>query len=197
MRIMRQTTQGKPPTLPNWDDWGQLFVDGLRFFVVYLVYMLPMFLIMCCGYVVMVGPMAFLPFVEDSPGLFTGGMLAGYTLFYPLMGISILFSLVLMFLALVAITRMVAHDSLGAAFQLGDVWKFARNGFRNYLLALIAFFGITYIVSLLSMSLAYSIVLLCLLPFLIGAVGWYSMMMMGALFGTAYYHSEAEQPATE
>jgi hypothetical protein len=197
LRIMRQTAKGEPPSLPAWDDWGQLFVDGLKFILVYLVYMLPILLICCCAYMAMLGPMALIPFAEDAPGLFSGGMAAGYVFSYPLIGIGMLLVLFLVFLALVAITRMVAHDSLGSAFQLGEVWRLARTGFGNYFMALVAFLGVSYIVGMIAMGLAYTIVLLCLLPFLIGILGWYSIVLLGALFGAAYHHSQVEQPAAE
>jgi hypothetical protein len=197
LRIMSRTAKGEAPSLPEWDDWGQLFVDGLKFILVYMVYMLPMFLIMCCAYAAMMGPLALIPFAEDAPGLFSGGMIAGYALAYPLIGIGILLMLFLIFLAFVAITRMVAHDSLGSAFQLGEVWRLAREGFGNYLMAFVAFFGISYIVGMVAMGLVYTIVLSCLLPFLIGAIAWYSLVLMGALFGAAYHYSQTEPPAAE
>jgi hypothetical protein len=197
LRIMRHTARGEPPSLPAWDDWGQLFVDGLKFILVYIVYMLPILLIFCCAYMVMMGPLALIPFAERAPGLFSGGMIAGYTLFYPLLGIGLLLLVFLMFLALVAITRMVGHDSLGSAFQLGEVWQLARTGFSNYFMAFVALFGVSYIVSMIAMGLTYTIVLICLLPFLIGILGWYSIALLGALFGAAYHHSQVEQPAAE
>jgi hypothetical protein len=197
LRIMRHTAQGEPPSLPEWDDWGQLFLDGLKFILVYLVYMLPMFLLMCCAYIAMVGPLALVPFAEDSPALFGSGMIAGYVIAYPLIGVGMLLSLPLMFLIFVAMTRMVAHDSLGSAFQLGEVWQLARKGFRNYLLAFVVLYGVTYIVVMAAMGLGYTIVLLCLLPFLTGAIAWYSSVMIGALFGAAYHHTQVEKPAAE
>lgn len=197
LRIMRHTAKGEPPSLPEWDDWGQLFLDGLKFILVVLVYMLPVLLLLCCAYAAMVGPLALVPFAEDSPGLFSGGMMAGYIFSYPLIGIMMILSLPLAFLAYVAVTRMVAHDSLGSAFQLGEVWQLARKGFGNYLMAFVILFGVTYIVVMVTMGLGYTIVLLCLLPFLIGAISWYTSVMIGALFGAAYYHSQVERPAAE
>jgi hypothetical protein len=41
VRVMRQSIQGEPPTLPEWEDWGGLFRDGLRFYAVNIVYALP------------------------------------------------------------------------------------------------------------------------------------------------------------
>ncbi len=200
LRIMRHTAKGEPPSLPEWDDWGQLFLDGLKYIFVSLVYMLPLLLLLCCAYAAIIAPWALflLPAAaEDVLRLVPGGMMAGYALFYVLTGTSMLLAIFLMFLVFVAITRMVAHDSLDSAFQFGEVWRLARVGFRNYLVAFVGLFGIMAIVYLIAMGLGYTIVLLCLLPFLIGAIAWYSSVMIGALFGAAYYHSQVERPAAE
>src|SRR5688572_21829032 len=45
VRAMRQSIRGDQPTLPLWNDFGQLIKDTVWFVVVLLVYMMPSILI--------------------------------------------------------------------------------------------------------------------------------------------------------
>ena len=193
LRIMRRTVKGEPPSLPEWDDWGALIVDGLKVFLVGFVYMLPVLVLMCCAYVFLFGT-AFLPMLAaESPELLFGSiaaMIGVNLIIYPIMGIGILLALVLTFFILVAVTRMAANDSLESAFQLRQVWHLAKEGFPNYALASIVSFGILFILSTIISALGYTLVLTCVLPFLYPIVGFYYQALTNALFGTAYYHSQ-------
>lgn len=197
VRIARRTIQGELPSLPDWDDWGDLFTDGVRFFIVGLVYMLPVALIGCCAYIGLFSAAGIPLIAEDSPALGIAGMMASYGIFYFLLGVLVLLGLPLVLLASVAVTRMVAHDSLGSAFEFGQVWQLARVGFSNYLMALIVSYGASYLISMLTMGLAYTLILACLLPIIWGFSAFYAQALMGALFGAAYYHSQASSPSSE
>jgi hypothetical protein len=50
MRVMRQTIRGEPPTLPEWKGWSKLFTDGICMWVVWLVYALPAWILLCCTF---------------------------------------------------------------------------------------------------------------------------------------------------
>lgn len=50
--LARQSAEGKPVPLPNWDNLGEKFVSGLVFFVVIIIYAIPgviLMLIPCIG----------------------------------------------------------------------------------------------------------------------------------------------------
>jgi hypothetical protein len=47
--ITRNVKDGVAHPLPEWEDWGKLFMDGLYVFVAQFVYTLPFLLIMCVG----------------------------------------------------------------------------------------------------------------------------------------------------
>jgi hypothetical protein len=200
VRVMRQTVKGEPPTLPDWDDWGQLFGDGLRFFVVSFIYGLPAWLPLCCGMILMY--LGFLPGVaigaaaEESgnPELAALGVVSivlAYVISFALLGVGTILSLFLTFLSLVAQTRWVARDSLSSAFEFGELWRWMRDGLNNYLLAFAVWYGGSILASMLVMVLMYTIVLACLYPLLLGVVMTYSTLLMGTFYGMAYYHTQA------
>jgi hypothetical protein len=67
-QIMRRIIlENGEPYLPEWDEWGQLFRDGLRFFAVGLIYMLPAMFLIIAGYALMIAPMI-LTMLQSSRG---------------------------------------------------------------------------------------------------------------------------------
>ena len=200
VRIMRQTIKGELPSLPGWDNWGELFGDGLRFFVVGLVYGLPVWLPLCCSFamwMLAVGPVILVEQAQVPEIVGVGGMFIIYGLGFVLMGVASILGLFLGFLSFVAQTRWVAQDSLGSAFEFGEVWRLARAGFSNYLLAFAVWYGALFLGSMVASMLMYTIVLACLYPFLFAVLVAYSPVLMGALYGIAYYHTQAGLPSGE
>lgn len=198
--VMRRTIKGEAPALPEWDDWGQLFGDGLRYWIIGLVYGLPAWIPMCFGVAVLM--LAFLPIVaadQAQAPLFVGvgGTIAAYGLGFIMIAITSLLGMFLGFLSLVAQTRWVATGSLNSAFEFGEVWRLARAGLNNYLLAFAIWYGGVFFISMLASILIYTIVLACLYPFVFGIMMLYSNVIMGALFGMAYHHTQSDLPIEE
>lgn len=196
LRVMRHTVRTGEPTLPEWTDWGDLFKDGLRYVLVGFVYTLPVILLICLGYGVMFGGMlAVAPFAEQRPEVTFalipiqfGGM--------AVIMLGMLISLALGSLATVAVTRMVALDSLNAGFEFGEVWALMKKGWKSFGLALLLLLGITMVASLGINIVIYTICLACLAPLLMGALVFYLQVITGALFGLAYRAAEVgDEPA--
>ena len=45
--VARNVKDGVPDPMPEWDDWGRLYKDGLAIIVAQLVYTLPFWLLSC------------------------------------------------------------------------------------------------------------------------------------------------------
>jgi hypothetical protein len=149
--------------LPEWTDWGGLLTDGVKFFVVGLVYALPIILLsLCLGL-----PAGLL--AEESPDL-------GSLLSVLLSCISILWAIVMSIVLPAAIAFWVANDDLGAAFRFGQVLSFTRQNLSTYLVTFIMSWVASFIGGL--GSVVCGIGILATLP--------YSYMVMGHLYGQAY-----------
>jgi hypothetical protein len=116
----------------------------------------------------------------------------GVLAYLAVLGFGIVLSLPLTFLALVAATRMIVHDSLRSAFQFGKVLRLARAGIGNFLLSFAIFYGVWFFAYSLAYLVLFTIILACLMPLLMGLAIFYSVIMMGALFGRAYYETQSE-----
>lgn len=191
MRVMRQTIRTGELVLPEWTDWGDLFKDGLRYLLVSFIYMLPVILLVCVGYGVMFGGMfALTPVIDRQPDLFFllfpvqfGGM--------AVIMIGMLLSMALGLLLIIGITRMVALDSLNAAFEFGEVWALVKKGWKAFGLAFLLLFGLWVVISMVLTLITYTICLACFVPFLMAGLVYYLQVITSTLFGLAYREVEA------
>ena len=49
MRILRHSLEGKELELPEWEGWGELALDGLRYLVITVIFLLPAILVFTVG----------------------------------------------------------------------------------------------------------------------------------------------------
>jgi Protein of unknown function (DUF4013) len=197
LQIMRRAIQGEPLELPEWTDWGKLFVDGVRLLGVGFIYLLP-------GLVVLVGGMALyfvgsfsLPiltaFGQDNNGpgvLFPVMFLFLISVFF----LSLLVGFVLTALGAIplpaATSHFVAKDQFRAAFRGREWWPLLRANKLGYLIAFVIVFGLYFILSFVLMIAYYTIVLCFLVPFLAGPLLFYLALISAALFGQTYRESQ-------
>lgn len=176
VEITRRVINGNPQVLPDWDNWGDLIIDGLKVWIIGIVYALPMILVgMCLGI-----PGAALS--QDAPGW--------SSFFSSVAGcLNFLWSIVVLILTPAAIAFFVVNDDLGAAFRFGDVFNFVRENFANYLIVLV----MSWVTGIIA-SLGF---LFCFLPGLVTLpyAGW----VMSHLYGEAYLDGigRASQPVLE
>lgn len=129
-RLIRNVIAGVERPLPEWDDLGEYFSEGLRLVGVGLCFMLPLLVVM--GLMV-------IPLVlagnsgSDAAQSFAGvGASCVWCLVVPL-------SLVLAVFMPAVYLRVVVTQRFGAAFEFGEIWNFVRGNFTNYVLALLVY----------------------------------------------------------
>ena len=175
--VMRRVLNGQVDGLPQWENWGDLLIDGIKMWVIGVVYSLPILIAWIC----MMVPMAVLG-NSDAEVL--------VTILIMLFGcIIILYSIVLAIVIPAAIAFWVASDDLGAAFRFGDILAFVRENLSTYLVTLI----MSWVASLIG-GLG---VVVCGLGML--ATLPYAYVVTGHLYGQAYMASsqQAAQPALD
>jgi hypothetical protein len=118
-RFVRRVAAGEARPLPEWDDLGGIFGDGLRLVALYLLCTVGMLLaiFVLAGILGVLGSLGFL-------ALYGLILLLGFavSLFLP---------------ALAA--RVIFKNELAAAFDFGAVLGFIRENLGNYLLSLVVF----------------------------------------------------------
>jgi hypothetical protein len=136
VRLVRNVARGEARPLPEWDDLGGLFMDGLRALAVYLAHLVAaMILPMTLGGLLLV------VIAASSQGGDAGevvGTLAafGMVAVYAIAG---LFMLALMLYVPAALLRFVLYDRVSAAFEPREVAAIIRRNPANYFLALVLY----------------------------------------------------------
>jgi len=194
-QIMRRIIVEKgEPFLPEWDDWGKLLTDGFKLLGAMFVYMLPLFVVLFGGYIIF-----FVVFVfSASAGAEvsrSGGEMPLIALLVPLVGgvgLSVLYGLVLLValaigLVLPAIMgHVIATDEFAAAFRVREWWAIFRANLGGFLIAYVILLAISSALNFVFVFIYLTVILCCLLPFLLGPLTMYIMAIYSVVFAEAY-----------
>lgn len=163
-KLIRNVVDGVARPLPDWDDLGGYFADGLKLFAVGLLYMLPAIAIM--GMMIGAGVLMDQANADDAGGCLIGCM---YLIIFPLY-------LIIMIIMPAAIVYTATTGEIGAAFNFSRIFGFIRANGANYALAVA-----TYLIA--NFISQFGIILLC-----IGVVftAFWSMVVTFYAFAQAY-----------
>ncbi len=182
------------PHLPEWSDWGKLFMDGAKLFGAMLVYTLPIIAISFASMFIMFVAMwlfgaalANAEYREQEvsalvaliPVIGTLGMMALWALI-------MIFSLLLGIVLPAIMGHVVATNEFAAAFRLKEWWSIFKVNIVGFILAYIMVMAIGMIVGFGLYFLYFTIIFCCLLPFLMPPVMLYFMAVQGAFYAQAY-----------
>ncbi len=159
VRVVRQVATGDTETPPAWEDWGELFVDGLVSLLISFVYVL-------VPSVVFTGLMVGISFVLDATGT-GGGAMSG-----AVVGLGLLFGLVAF---LVVVTAMYLLPAAWAAYAVTGRFGAAFSpstlrtvgGDKRYLIGVLIALGINFFAQLAANIVMFTIVGILLIPFVI------------------------------
>jgi len=174
IEITRRVIRGVTPVLPEWNDWGKLLSEGVKFAVIGLVYSLPAIVVSICLGV----PISLVGENSNGDPTWVSWVFGG-----PLACLSILWSIFVALVLPAAVAFYVANDDLAAAFRFGEVVRFAYKNLSTYV--------VTAIMSWVAGLIGGLGTVVC-------GIGWlatypYSIMVTGHLYGQAYL--EATRPA--
>ena len=176
VEITRRVLNGATPVLPEWDDWGELLIDGVKAWVVGVIYALPIIIVGVC--------------LSPAIGIAAEDAEEVSSLFGSVLGcLNFLWGIVMGLLLPAAIAAWVAQDELSAAFRFGDVISLVRNNFGTYLIVLV----IGWVANIIS-GLG---LLACGVGFLVTApyAGWITAHLRGQAYVVA--SGQGQQPALE
>jgi hypothetical protein len=193
--------------LPEWTNWGQLLVDGLKVFGVALVYLLPALAAFVLGYGGMIGASFGAALVEEGgPSQIVPAM--------PLLMIASVGSIGLFGLGLVlalaagallppALMHMIARDEFAAAFRFREWGAVLRVNLTGFVVGGLLVLGLSFGFSFLVQILQLTVVLCCLVPVVLGGFSMYAGTVGSGLFALIYRDGAArlagangEQPAS-
>lgn len=129
-RVARNVVAGAQTPLPEWDDIGSFFGEGLRLFAVAAVFIIPFIAI---AVMVMV-PAGILGSFENEGIAALGGGLAGCLACFMLP-----LSLAVMIFMPASLLFAAVEQRFSAAFEMERIWSFIKANVGNYLLAVVIY----------------------------------------------------------
>lgn len=166
-QLARNVIAGLDTPLPEWDDLGEFFTEGLKLAVVVLVYVLPLIIFAAVVFV----PAALMSSSRhDILNSLGGGMIAcTWCLFFPI-------SLMLAFYLPGALLFAVVDRDFGAAFQVSRILRFMRDNIGNYVVAFVVYLIARF-------AVPFGVILCC-----VGVVftGFWAMLVATHAFAQVY-----------
>ena len=171
-KLVRNVIADATLPLPEWDDLGEMFNEGLRLIAVALVYAMP-FILMICMIAIPAMVVTAAASHHDSDFDPSGFVACFWCLVIP---ISLAYSVWMP----AAFLYAIAENRFGAAFEFGRIWQFISNNVGNYLLAIVVMFVARFAAS-------FGFMLFC--------IGWFFTVFWGACV-TFYAFAQAWKLAT-
>lgn len=166
LAVSRRVMNGDPDPLPEWDDWGRLFMDGLYVMIAQFVYTLPFWVLACIGFAATVGFGSLGEISEDAAA-------AGIVATFGVVGcLVLLFWVALIFITPAIYIQYVRTDEFGACFRFGEVFGIAREHIGDILITVVFALVASLVISMITGVLQF-----------IACIGWILALVVGALAG--------------
>ncbi|HEX3071230.1 MAG TPA: DUF4013 domain-containing protein [Thermoanaerobaculia bacterium] len=166
-RLVRNVIAGDAHPLPEWDDLGEYFSEGLRMFGVALVYMLPFIFLM---FIFIVPSIVAEAADSDAMRNIGGGMAACvWCILFPLgLAMALWLPGALLFTAV--------ERRFGAGFEFAQIAAFIKANIGNYLLAFVVWLVVRMVVP-------FGFILLCVGVFF---TSFWSLVVAAYSFGQVW-----------
>jgi hypothetical protein len=163
-QLVRNVIAGMERPLPEWDDLGGYFNEGLRLFGVAFVYALPMLALMGVFFTVAIVPSLIGQATDNNALQNLGGGMAScvWCLIVPI-------SLAMGIWLPAAMLFAVVEQRFGAAFEFAQIAVFIRANAGNYLLAFVVWLVVRMVVPFGLILLCVGIVFTMFWSFLVAA----------------------------
>jgi len=191
MEIYRGT---KPA--PELEHWGKLFIDGLKLILAWLIYMIPVIVV-----VLLFGGWALFSAIQQvsmsgNPDYFASNP----ELIMPLIGtflvgmfIALILAIIIWIIGYIGIIRMARKERFGEAFNFSGIFETIRKiGWGSYILALI-------ILAVVMMVIGFILMLIVAIPY----IGWLIYLVLippVSIFSARYFaqvYDEGEEMKAE
>ncbi len=173
LRVLRNVAEGAEKALPEWDDFGDYFVQGLMSLLGGLIWAIPVILLS-----MLMGLISWVTGYEGDP------YSVGAAIWLCMSGLSCLSGLYGLFLAAfipAATTKYAVSRDFAAFFRVGEIFKYITSNLGPYIIALL--------LGTVAGFIASFGLILCL----VGVVftGFWASLVSSYLLGQVYAASEA------
>jgi len=154
--------------LPEWDNFGGYFSDGLKLLVAFIVYSLPLLLIMCVFFGVTAAMGGFSENIDDT----TGGLMVAFML--PMQCLMFFFGIIPVIFMPAIFAQFADEGTIGATIRFGEIFGFIRENMTDYIIVLLLSFAVMYLIAPLG-------VIACVIGVIF--TQWWGYLVFGHLTG--------------
>jgi hypothetical protein len=193
LEVMRRAVKGEELVLPDWTDWGKLGLDGLKYILVNLVFLLPGSLVYLVGfgfYFVSTFSLSFISGLSQNSRGFETIFVPVFMLAMLAFFVSVFLGPLLFFLGAIplpaAVANMAGEGNLAAGFRLRQWWPALWKNKLGYFITWTVLFGLFFILYLVIFTTYVTCILCWAIPFLMAPLGFYLGVVYAALFGQTF-----------
>lgn len=175
--------------MPAWQesDWTEMLMDGLRLYGGQFVLTLPLLILMGCGMLSLFGgSMGFVAIADEgNEALGVMGMLF---FIVGIIAISIFSLLSLPYGVIIsaALPHIATRRSFQAAFEFKEWFAIFRKALGHFILSYAIIMVASFIFTFILQIAAVTIILMCIIPFLMIPYTAYQTLVMNTVFAQAY-----------
>jgi len=172
-RLARNVIKGVQYPLPEWDDLGEYFTEGLKLFAVALVYAIP---------VILIAGIAIVPMIIINAGADNNEALRSFAGMSASCVWCVMFpiSIALAVWMPAALLMAVVTGEFSAGFDFRRIWQFIRANVGNYILAFVVWLVARFAAS-------FGFILLCVGVFF---TAFWAFCVAAYAFGEVYRMSK-------
>jgi len=189
-KIMRQIIEErKSPSMPDWQnsDWSDMFMDGLRIYGAQFVLMLPVFFVMAFGFLSMLsGSIAASVSLSDNAQSFTPFGISAFLIGFAFIMLFSLLTIPYGVIVSTVVPHVAATHSFESAFRFKEWWGIFRKGLGQFILAYVITMVVSWVLMFVMQIAMMTIVLLCIVPFIMIPYAAYNILLRNALIAQAY-----------
>jgi len=184
VRIARQVLNDETPHMVEWDDWGGMLKDGAKLFGIRIIYSIPILILAIPLFV----SMFIMPFFMSDMGNSQADVLIPIFIVIMLGAGCILipFSLAITLIIPAAEMYMVDKDDFSAGFRIREWWAIFRANLSGFIAAFAIYYLSSMALAIVVQIIGATLILACLLPFLLPAVTLYITLIMYTTIAQAY-----------
>ncbi len=199
-RIMRQIIdERQEPSMPDWqkNDWSEMLLDGLRLYGAQLILILPLMVLIGCGVISIIGGSAGFAALADESSRSIAPV--GGLFFFVGILLVVLFGILSIpygIITTAAQAHVATKRSFSAAFDFKEWWPIFVKGLGQFVIAYVLIMASSLILGLVMQIAMITIVLICVVPFLMIPYSAYLLIMTNTFYAQAYAKGrEALQPS--
>jgi len=165
--VAKNVMKGEEEPLPEWQEWGQLFMDGVVVWAAQFVYAIPVALLTVCV------TLAFIGGADNNDGLIALGVVSSCLLLF--------FAIALIVIMPALYIQYIRYGDFGPMFKFGEVIALVRENFVDILLT---------VVVAIAGGLAVAIVSILLLITICGAIIAYAVGSAWLMISLAFLYGQ-------